>query len=86
MEDDDFVEIMAKVVMEFRQATMRREAVQQTVESVFHRVGRFNRDKVPFYLEAYNAEMAVRNIDEALRLEFFCWVVVVWMHAEVKEL
>ena len=50
------------------------------------RVGPFNGDKVPSYLEAYNAEMEERGVDEALRLEFFCRVVAVRMHAEVKEL
>ena len=65
---------------------MRREAAQQAIERVVERVGRFNGDKVPFYLEAYNAEMEVRDVDEALRLEFFCRVVAVRMHGEVKEL
>ena len=50
------------------------------------RVGRFNGDRVPFYLEAYNAEMEVRDVDEALRLEIFYRVVAVQMHEEVKEL
>ena len=50
------------------------------------RVGRFNGDKVPFYLEAYNAEMEAEVVDATLRMEFFCRVVAVWMHAEVKAL
>ena len=49
-------------------------------------VSRFNGDKVPFYLEAYNAEMEAQEVNVALRLGFFCWVVADRIHAEVKEL
>ena len=75
-----------KVVIEFEPATVRGETVQQAVDSVVDGVGRFNRDKVPFYLEAYNEEMAARNVDETFRLEFFCRMVAVWVHEEVKGL
>ena len=85
-EDDDLAEMVAEVVLESARVVMRREAAQQAVERVVERVGRFNGDKVPSYLEAYNAEMEERGVDEALRLEFFCRVVAVRMHAEVKEL
>ena len=51
-----------------------------------NRVRRFNGDKVPSYLEAYNAKMVARDVDEALRLDFFCRVVAVQMHSEVREL
>ena len=50
------------------------------------RVGRFNREKIPFYLEAYNVEMEAQEVDAALRLEFFCRAVAVRMHVEMKEL
>ena len=45
---------------------------QQAVERVVDRVGRFNGDDVPRFLEAYNAEMTKRGMDEAMRLEYFC--------------
>ena len=35
----------------------RRDIAQQTVERVVDQVGRFNWDKVPKFLRAYNAEM-----------------------------
>ena len=85
-EDDGFVEMMAEVVLKFRRVVMRREAAQRAIERVVERVGRFNGDKVPFYLEIYNAELEAQGIDEALRLEFFCRVVADRMHAEVKGL
>ena len=77
---------MAEVVIGFGRVTARREATQQAIECVVERVIRFNGDKVPFYMEAYNAEMDVRGINDALRLEFFCRVAAPRIHAEVKEL
>ena len=86
LEDDDFTEMVAELVTELGRVTMRREAAQQAVMCVVERVDRFNGDKVPFYLEIYNAELEAQGIDEALRLEFFCRVVADRMHAEVKGL
>ena len=53
-------------------------------KSVLH--DRFNGDKVPFYMEAYNEEMDVRGVDDALRLEFFCRIAAPRKYAEVKDL
>ena len=57
--DDDFVEMVAEVVM-------RREAAQRAIERVVERVGRFNGDKVPFYLEAYNAVSCLSASDRCV--------------------
>ena len=67
LEEDDFTQLFVEAVREFRRATSRREAAQQTVECVVERVGRFNRNKVPSYMEAYNEEMDVRGVHNALR-------------------
>ena len=72
--------------MEFIWVTMRREATQQAIECVVERVIRFNGDKVPFYMEAYIAEMGVRNVNDALRLKFFYRIAAPRIHVEVKEL
>ena len=86
LEEDDFAVILAKVVREFGRMMTKREAAPQTVECVVERVDRFNGDKVPFYMEAYNAEMDVRGVNDVLRLEFFCRVATPRIHAGVKEL
>ena len=65
---------------------MERQAVQRAVESMLERVSLFNGEKVLFYLEAYNAEMEVRGVNDELRLEFFCRVVAPRIHAKVIEL
>ena len=38
---------------------------QRAVECVVERVGRFNGDDVPSYMQAYNEEMNARDIEEA---------------------
>ena len=48
-------------------------------------VGRFNGYKVPFFMEAYNEEMDVRDVDDALRLEFFYRIAAPRIYAEVTE-
>ena len=58
----------------------------ERVECVVERVGRFNGDDVPSYMQAYNEEMNAGDVDDALRLEFFCWIAAPRVHAEVKEL
>ena len=57
LEEDDFTQLFVEAAREFGRATTRREAAQQAVECVAERVGRFNGDKVPSYMQAYNEEM-----------------------------
>ena len=85
-EDGDYAEIVAEVMRKFERVVMEREEAQRAIERVVERVGRFNGDKVPFYLEAYNAEMEAQEVDAALRLEFFGRVATPRIYAEVKEL
>ena len=37
-------------------------------------------------MQAYNEEMSTQDVDEALRLEFFCRIAAPRIQAEVKEL
>ena len=59
MEDDDFAQIVAEAVREFGRLTAKQEAAQRVVECMVEIVSLLNEDEVPFYLEAYNAEMKV---------------------------
>ena len=86
MEDFNFAEMMAKIVMDAGRKKARRDASQQAVARVVDRVDRFKGDEDPKILTAYNAEMTKWGVDEATRLEYFCRVVAVSMHEEVKEL
>ena len=58
LDEDGFAELFVEVGREFRRTTKRREVAQRAVESVVERVGRFNGDDVPFYMQAYNEEMS----------------------------
>ena len=84
LEEEEFAQILAEVVSEFGRVTEKREATQQAIECVVERVVRFNGDKVPIYMEAYNAEMDVRSVNDALRLEFFCRVMAPRICAKVR--
>ena len=55
LEEDDFAHLFVEAVREFGRVTTRREVAQQAVETV----GRFNGDKVPSYMEAYNEDMHI---------------------------
>ena len=67
LEEDAFAQLLLEVVREFGRAVARREAARRAVECVAERVGRFNGDKVPSYMQAYNEEMDARGVDDALR-------------------
>ena len=85
-EDFDFTEMIAMVMMEAERKMVKREAAQRAVKRVVDRVGRFNGDDVPRFLEAYNAEMMKEGVDGAMRLECFRRVAAVSVHKEVTEL
>ena len=85
LDEEGFAELFVEVVREFERATARREVAQRAVECVVERVGRFNVDDVPSYMQAYE-EMNARDVEEALRLKFFCLIAAPRIHAEVKEL
>ena len=86
IDEDSFAELFVKAVREFGRAAARREAAQRAAKCVVEKVSRFNRDDVPSYMQAYNEEMSARDVDEALRLEFFCRIAAPQIQAEVKEL
>ena len=82
LDEDGFMKLFVEAVRQFRRATTGREVPQRAVE----RVSRFNGDDVPSYMQAYNEEMNTRDVDEALKLEFFYRIATPRVHAEVKEL
>jgi hypothetical protein len=65
MEDFDFEEVAAKIIMEAKRKMARRDAAQQAVRRVVGRAGRFNGDDVPNFLETYNGEMDTRGVEDA---------------------
>ena len=67
MEEEDFMEMMERIAMDLGRAKLKRDATQQAVECMVDRVGRFNGNRVPFYLESYNVEMMTRDVDEVMR-------------------
>ena len=85
MDEEYLMKAMSKMMMEFSGESKRRDATQQAVKSVVERVGYFDRGIVQIFLDTYNAKMDSRNVNEAMRLDYFCRVVVEPIYKEVKE-
>ena len=86
LEEDGFTQLFVEAVREFGRAAARREAEKQAAECVAERVGRLNGEKVSSYMQAYNEEMDARDVDDVLRLEFFCRIATPHVYEDVKEL
>ena len=84
MEEEDITEVMPRMVMDFVRQRERRDEAQQAIESMVKKVGYFNENEVPKFLEAYNAKMTKRDVDAAMRLKCFFRVMAVPMYKEVK--
>ena len=69
MEEEDITEVMPRMVMYFVRQRERRDEAQQAIESMVQKVGRFNENEVPKFLEAYNVEMTAREVEEAYGYE-----------------
>ena len=69
MEEEDITEVMPRMVMYFVRQRERREEAQQAIESMVKKVGYFNENEVPKFLEAYNAKMMAREVEEAYGYE-----------------
>ena len=86
MDEEYLMKAISKMMMEFSREGKRRDAAQQAVGSVVERVGYFDGSKVQIFLKVYNAEMDLRGVEEAMRLEYFCRVVAEPIFEEIKEI
>ena len=60
-------------------------ALYRVIKAMVDKIGRFNRKDITSYLEAYRAEMLMRNIPEDRWLSAFPQVITASIHAEVLE-
>jgi hypothetical protein len=74
---------MASAVDRIVNAHEGANALDRAVEAVVGTIGRFGGKNATSYMEAYRAEMVMRDIPEHRRLSGFPWVVVPNIHAEV---
>ena len=74
------------MTIKFLREREKRDAPEQVVKSVVKKVDCFNRNGVPNFLKAYNVEMTMRDVYEATKLKYFCQVVAISIHKEVREL
>jgi hypothetical protein len=85
MRGADLAEAMASVVDRIVNARECANALDRAIEAVVGTIGRFSERNATSYLEAYRAEMVMRDIPEDRRLSRLPRVVVPGIHAEVLE-
>jgi hypothetical protein len=78
-------EAMASAVDRIVSAREDANALDRAIEAVVGTIGRFGGKNATSYLEAYRAEMVMRDIPEDRRLSGFPRVAVPSIHAEVLE-
>jgi hypothetical protein len=85
MRGADLVEAIASAVDQIVSAREGAGALDRAIEAVVGTIGRFSGRNATNYLEAYRAEMVVRDIPEDRRLSGFPPMVTPGIHAEVLE-
>jgi hypothetical protein len=81
----DLTEAMASAVDRIVSAREGASALDRAIEAVVGMIGRFGGKNTTSYLEAYRAEMVMRDILEDRRLAGFPRVAMPSIHAEVLE-
>ena len=85
MRGSELAEAMAVTVDRLVNAHEGTGTLDRAVESIIGTIGRFGGKDATSYLEAYRAEMLMRDILKDRRLSGFPWVVTPGIHAEVLE-
>ena len=81
----ELVEAMAAAVDRIVSTPEGIGALDRAIEAIVGAIGRFNGKNATSYLEAYRAEMVMRDIPEDRWLAGFPWVAMLGIHAEVLE-
>ena len=85
MRGSKLVEAMASAVDRIVSAREGTGALDQAIDAIVGTIGRFGWKDAMSYLEAYRAEMIMRDIPEDRRLAGFPWVATPGIHAEVLD-
>jgi hypothetical protein len=85
MRGADLAEAMASAVNRIVRAREGANALDRAIEAVIDTIGQFSGRNATGYLEAYRAEMVMRDIPEGRRLSAFPQVATPGIHAEVLE-
>ena len=85
MRGSEFTEAMMVAVDRLVSAREGTGTLDRAIKSIVGMIGRFGGKNATSYLEAYRAEMIMRDIPEDKRLCRFPWVVSASIHAKVLE-
>ena len=85
MRGSELAEAIAVAVNRLVNAQESVGGLDRALETIVGTIGQFNGKDVASYLEAYKAEMLMRDISEDKRLSGFPRVVILSIHMEVLE-
>ena len=85
MRGSELAEAMASTVDRIVTAREGTSALDRAIEAIVGTIGRFGGKDTTSYLEAYRAEMVMRDIPEDRQLTGFPRVAMSGIHAEVLE-
>jgi hypothetical protein len=85
MRGADLAEAMASAVDRIMSAREGAGALDRAIEAVVGTIGRFSGKNATSYLEAYRAEMVMRDISEDRQLSGFPQVATLGIHAKVLQ-
>ena len=83
MRGSELAEAMASVIDRIVSAREGTSTLDRAIDAVVSTIGRFSGKDATSYLEAYRAEMVMRDIPEDRRLAGFPRVAMLGIHAEV---
>ena len=86
MRGSELAQAMAATVDHIVNACEGAGGLNRAIEMIVRMIGRFNGKDVKSYLEAYRAEMIMRDISEDKKLSGFPRVVTLSIHAKVLEI
>ena len=83
MRGSELTKVIAVAVDRIVNSWEGTSTLDRAIEATVGMIGRFNGKDVTNYLQAYRAEMKMRDILEDRRLSGFRWVVTPSIHVEV---
>ena len=86
MRGSELAEAMVVVVDRLVNARESTSGLDRVVETIVGMTGRFNRKNIMNYLEAFKAEMLMRDVPDDRQLSAFPRVVIPSTHTEVLEM
>ena len=84
MRKEDSAKMMSRMIMGSVREREKWEAAQHVIKTVVKKFDRFNKGNVSKFLKLYKDEMNQRDVNETMRLKFFCRVMDMCQEASIS--